>query len=79
MAKLRVTIDRDQCISDQVCASLCPDVFEMNPDDNLSQIVAQYRTSDNLGEGEVPEDLKSCVEEAASACPVGIIHVEEVE
>ena len=78
--KIKVTIDRDQCISDQVCASICPDVFEMNPDDNLSQIVEKYRVApDKPGEGIVPEELKSCVEEAAEACPVGIIHVEEVE
>ncbi len=81
MAKYKVTIDpRDNCISDMVCVSICPDVFEMNPEDNKSQIVEKYRVDpNNLAVGIVPEDLKSCVEDAANACPVQIIHVEPVE
>ena len=81
MAKYKVTIDpRDNCISDMVCVSICPDVFEMNPEDNKSQIVEKYRTEpSNLAIGIVPEDLKSCVEDAANACPVQIIHIEPVE
>ncbi|MCC6053245.1 MAG: ferredoxin [Desulfurococcaceae archaeon] len=27
----------------------------------------------------VPEDLGSCVQDAANACPVQIIHVEKIE
>ena len=81
MAKFKVTIDpRDNCISDMVCVSICPDVFEMNPEDNKSQIVEKYRVDpNNLAVGIVPEDLKSCVEDAANACPVQIIHIEPVE
>ncbi len=81
MAKFKVTIDpRDNCISDMVCVSICPDVFEMNPEDNKSQIVEKYRVDpSNLAVGIVPEDLKSCVEDAANACPVQIIHIEPAE
>ncbi|RLG82497.1 MAG: ferredoxin [Thermoprotei archaeon] len=80
MPKYRVVIDpRENCISDMVCVSICPDVFEMNPDDNKSQIVEKYRTApDKINEGIVPEDLKDCVEQAAAACPVQIIHLEPV-
>ncbi len=79
MAKIRVWIDpRDNCISDMVCVSICPDVFEMSPEDNKSQIVEQYRKDGNIAEGIVPEDFKDCVEQAAAACPVQIIHFEEV-
>ena len=79
MAKLRVRIDRDQCIADTVCVSLCPDVFEINEEDGKSQIKAQWRVDpNNPAEGEVPEDLKDCVTSAAESCPVSIIHVEEV-
>ena len=56
MPKFKVTIDRDQCISDGVCWALCPQVFEMNPDDGKSRIVEEYRT-DDIGTGIVPEDL----------------------
>lgn len=63
-----------------ICVSICPEVFEMNLEDNKSQIVIKYRVSpEKINEGIVPEDLKTCVEQAASACPVRIIHVEPVE
>ncbi|RUM46954.1 MAG: ferredoxin [Hyperthermus sp.] len=79
MGKIRVWIDRDQCIADMICVSLCPDVFEMSEEDGKSQIVAKWRTGDNVGEGVVPDDLKDCVQAAADACPVSIIHFEETE
>ncbi len=81
MAKYKVRIDpRDNCISDMVCVSLCPDVFEMSPEDNKAQIIEQWRTDPgNIAEGVVSEDLKDCVEQAAAACPVQIIHVEPAE
>ncbi len=80
MAKYRVIIDpRDNCISDMVCVSICPDVFEMNPEDNKSQIVEKYRENGNIAVGIIPEDLKGCAEDAAAACPVQIIKVEPIE
>jgi len=79
MAKYRVKIDpRENCISDMVCVSICPDVFEMNPDDNRVQITAKFREGGNITAGVVPEELASCVQDAANACPVQIIHVEKV-
>ena len=75
---LKVWIDRDQCIADMVCVSLCPDVFEMNEEDGKSQIKPQFRINpDNPAEGQVPDDLKDCVQSAAESCPVAIIHVEQ--
>lgn len=76
--KFKVTIDRDECISDMACVSLCPEVFEINEEDGKSQIVEKYRVNGNPAEGVVPEDLEDCVKSAAEACPVSIIHVEEV-
>ncbi|OYT50659.1 MAG: hypothetical protein B6U76_12330 [Desulfurococcales archaeon ex4484_217_2] len=29
MAKYRVTIDKDACIGDGICISICPEVFEL--------------------------------------------------
>ncbi len=75
--KIRVRIDREQCIADMICVSLCPDVFEMSEEDGKSQIVPKWRIDpSNPAEGEVPEDLKDCVASAAEACPVNIIHYE---
>jgi len=78
--KYKVWIDRDQCIADMACTALCPDVFEMNEEDGKAQIAEKFRKDkENIGEGIIPEDLKSCVEEAVNACPVQIIHMEEIE
>jgi len=73
---IKVWIDRDECISDMVCVSLCGEVFEMSEEDGKSQIVAQFRVNDDVSQGVVPDDLKDCVESAAESCPVSIIHFE---
>jgi ferredoxin len=70
-------IRREECTSCASCWDLCPEFFEMNPDDSLSEVVPQYRRNDNLSEGDVPEELKECVQDAADSCPVQIISVEE--
>jgi ferredoxin len=75
--ELRVTIDRDECISCGVCWTTCPEVFEENEDDGLSQIVEEYRVDDREDEGQAPEDLEDCLQDAAADCPVEIIHVGE--
>ncbi len=78
MPGLKVVVDRDACIACGVCASTCPDVFEMSPDDGKSQIVQAFRTApDSLGEGVVPPEKGDCVKQAASSCPVNAIKVEE--
>ncbi|MEM4717316.1 MAG: ferredoxin [Desulfurococcaceae archaeon] len=80
MAKYKVKIEpRENCISDMVCVSICPDVFEMNTDDNKSQITERFREGGDIAVGVVSEDLFSCVQDAANACPVQIIHVEKIE
>ncbi len=75
MAKVKVTIDRDQCISCESCWTVCPEVFEQNSVDSWSQIVAKYQVGSNPAEGEAPGELKDKVQEAADSCPVTIIHV----
>lgn len=76
--KFKVLIDpRDECISDGACWALCPEVFEMNEDDGKSQITEGYRVESRIEEGSVPSNLENCIKDAADACPVQIIHVEE--
>ena len=70
---MKVSIDRDGCIECGVCESICPEVFELKENENASIVVA-FQTS-GPGEGEVGEDLASCVKEAEESCPVEIIHV----
>lgn len=71
----RITIDRDGCISCGTCWLECPAIFEENPADAKSQVTEQYRGGDELGEGDVPDDLADCAQRAADACPVAVIAV----
>ena len=77
MGVVKVTIDRPGCISCESWWTLCPDVFEQDPNDGLSSIVEQYRVNNAPAQGEVPDDLADCVVEAADSCPVTVIVVEE--
>lgn len=75
---LRVTIyPRENCIACCNCHTNCPEVFEPNADDGLSQIRKGYRLdAASLGEGIIPDSLEECVRLAEDLCPVTIIHVE---
>jgi ferredoxin len=71
---MKVRIDREGCIGCAVCEALCPDVFKLI-EDGKSSIVEKYRKG-NVGEGEVGEDLRACVESARDSCPVSVISIE---
>jgi ferredoxin len=73
--KLRVTIDRAECIMCGACYATCPDFFEESPDDGLSQVILSYQVAGDPAVGEVPAEMQDCVREAAEGCPVEIIHV----
>ena len=70
-----VIIDRDSCISCGLCWSTCPDVFEQNLDDGLSQILTSLQQNGNLGEAAIADDVRECAQQAADACPVSAISV----
>ncbi|MGC8837466.1 MAG: ferredoxin [Anaerolineae bacterium] len=75
MAGVKVTLDREECISCGACWADCPEFFEEG-DDGLSQVVERYQVGGNPAEGLAPEDLADCVRSAAEGCPVEVIHVE---
>jgi ferredoxin len=75
MANIKVTIDRDQCISCESCWTVCPDVFEQNSVDTWSQVVAKYQVGNDPSVGSIPDSLKDKTQEAADSCPVTIIHL----
>lgn len=74
---VKVIIDRPGCVSCESCWTLCPEIFEEDPNDGLSSIVEQYRVDGNPAEGEVPDNLADCATEAADSCPVAVIVVED--
>lgn len=55
---MTIKIDREKCIGCGLCASLCPEVFEM--DDNMK---AKVKSKKNL----------PCVKDAISSCPTEAI------
>lgn len=75
---LRVTINREDCISCGACWATCPEFFEENPDDGFSQVVETYRVGGDPATGNAPTELADCVRDAADGCPVEVIHVEEI-
>lgn len=62
---MKVSIDRDGCISCGLCAATCPEVFRIAEDD--------------LAEVYMPPTEKTAdqVLEAVGNCPVSVIQVEE--
>ncbi len=66
---IKVTIDRDQCISCGNCYENYPEFFEENADDGFSEIVEKYRIGGSLAEGEAPEKLKDRVQSRPRSAP----------
>jgi len=63
---MKVKVDHELCSGDGICVEICPDVFEMN-DDDQAVVIADP----------VPDDAEDAVREAAESCPEGCIYIEE--
>ncbi len=72
---MNVTIDRMDCVSCGACWNTCPDLFEQNPCDSLSQITEPFRFCGDRAEGNVPDNLFPCSRDAMELCPVHIITI----
>ena len=73
MAKYKVVLVREECISCENCAAECADSFEM-ADDEFAHLKSSTRVGSN---DELETDDLGCCKEAAEACPVNVIHVFE--
>ena len=62
---MKVRIDKDACVGDETCVAICPDIFEMEGE------VARVKMED------VPKNLQDDCREAADACPVEAIIIED--
>lgn len=61
---VKVSVDKTICTGCGVCVSSCPDVFELEEEDNIAVVKA--------------ENCESCdVSQVASECPVEAIKVGE--
>ncbi len=63
---MKVHVDRDLCEANAVCASLVPEVFEVDDDDNL-HILAP----------EVPAALVTGVRHAVRRCPKTALRLDD--
>ncbi len=62
---MKAVIDRDGCISCELCAETCPEVFRM-ADDGLAEAYVD----------EIPKEAEDAANEAAEGCPVSVISIE---
>jgi ferredoxin len=62
---IKVLVDMDVCQNHGQCVFSAPQVFELDDEGDLVQL-----------QGEVGEDLREAVEEAADVCPVQAITIE---
>lgn len=62
--KLKITVDRDECIGDGLCAEEAPKTFEI--DDDEKAVVLSDSTDD-----------RECIIEAGKSCPVDAIIIED--
>ena len=72
----KVIVERDVCIGCGLCWATCPEVFEQNAEDGLSQILVGLQIEGQIGEGHIEENLEDCARQAAGGCPVSAITVE---
>lgn len=62
---MNVRVDEEVCVGCGTCADMCPEIFEMQGDIAAAKITA------------IPDNLQEACREAAEACPVEAIIVEE--
>ena len=68
----KIVHEREKCIGCGSCAALCPKFFEM-VDDGKAKLLNSEKNAEGNDELEVEE--VGCIQEAADACPVQIIHI----
>jgi ferredoxin len=74
---MKITIDRDGCISCGNCEATCPQVFKLQVEGDGKAAIVEACRKEDLGKGEVGEDLRVCVETARDSCPVQVISTTE--
>jgi ferredoxin len=62
---MKVVVDYDLCEANALCMGACPQVFRVEDDDTLTVLM-----------DEIPEELRSKIQEAERLCPRQAIRIE---
>ncbi len=76
MAKYKILHFKNDCISCGACAAICPEFWEMD-DEGLAHLKESKQNDDRWERDINTEESRAKNQEAADACPVQIIKVEE--
>lgn len=71
---MKIIQEREKCIGCGSCAALCPKYWEM-AEDGKSRLINSEKNAE--GNFELEVTAIECNQEAADACPVQIIHIEQ--
>ncbi len=63
---MKASVDRDACIGCELCANICPEVFEMD-DESIAVVIVDT----------IPTEVEDTAREAAESCPTDAISIEE--
>lgn len=69
---MKIIYNVEKCIGCGLCASLCPDFWEMKDDDNKAHLKGQKSETEEQAEA----DESQCAKEAAESCPVQAIEIK---
>lgn len=74
---MKARVDREGCIGCGACAAVCPDFWQMNDEENKTNLKGSTKAGDGLYELEIGDDDVECNRQAEDVCPVNVIKVTE--
>ena len=73
MYKMKIRLDRKNCIGCGSCVAICPKFFKMSEDGKSALIKGILDKTDGFECLEI--DSTDCAQDASDSCPVQVIHV----